>query len=257
MPTMRNAAMLLATMTGGCAPMVASAETPPLEGTAWTLSSLPGHDLGSSSAPTLRFEDGRASGSDGCNRYSMPFVVKGGRLDLSGPAMSTEMACAPEVMKRAAAYVAALQGSTGYRIRDGQLELLGDDGSVRLTLAARSQSLTGTSWRASGINNGKKAVASVVLGSEVTIAFGPDGRASGSAGCNSFTAGYEASAPQLKFTAPASTRKMCANAEVMRQEQAFLAALQTVATMRFEGDRLELRRADGALAVALMRDKGK
>jgi heat shock protein HslJ len=237
--------------------MTASAEKPTLEGTAWTLSSLPGHEPGSTSAPTLRFEDGRASGSDGCNRYAMPYALEGGRLDLSGPAMSTEMACAPEVMQRAAAYLAALRGSTGYRVKDGQLELLGEDGRVRLTLAAQSQTLAGTSWRASGINNGKGGVTSVVLGSEVTIAFGPDGRASGSAGCNSFTAGYETSALQVRFTAPASTRRMCASEEVMRQEQAFLAALPTVATMRIEGDRLELRRADGALAVVLTRDKGR
>jgi len=257
MPTMRTTALLLAATMAGCAPMTAISEMPALEGTAWTLTSLPGHELGSTSAPTLRFEDGRASGGDGCNRYSMPYALEGGRLDLSGPAMSTEMACPPEVMKRAAAYLAALRGSTGFRIEDGRLELLGADGKLRLTLAAQSQTLAGTSWRASGINNGRNAVVSVVLGSEVTIAFGADGRASGSAGCNSFTAGYEATAPQLTFTAPASTRKMCESADVMRQEQAFLAALPTVATMRFEGDRLELRRADGALALALMRDKGK
>jgi heat shock protein HslJ len=37
----------------------------------------------------------------------------------------------------------------------------------------------------------------------------------------------------------------------MEQEQQFLKALETVATMRMEGDRFELRTADGALAVTL------
>jgi heat shock protein HslJ len=39
----------------------------------------------------------------------------------------------------------------------------------------------------------------------------------------------------------------------MEQEQAFLQALTRVATMRMEGDRLELRAADGALMVAARR----
>jgi heat shock protein HslJ len=44
---------------------------------------------------------------------------------------------------------------------------------------------------------------------------------------------------------------MCAQPEgTMAQEAAFLAALQTAATQRREADRLELRTADGALAVS-------
>ena len=39
----------------------------------------------------------------------------------------------------------------------------------------------------------------------------------------------------------------------MAQEQAFLKALEPVATARVDGDRLELRTAAGALAVVLTR----
>jgi heat shock protein HslJ len=39
----------------------------------------------------------------------------------------------------------------------------------------------------------------------------------------------------------------------MEQERQFLAALTSVAALRHEGQRLELRRADGALAVILLR----
>jgi heat shock protein HslJ len=42
----------------------------------------------------------------------------------------------------------------------------------------------------------------------------------------------------------------------MEQEQAFLTALESVATMRFEADRLELRTQAGALAVTLSREPG-
>jgi heat shock protein HslJ len=51
---------------------------------------------------------------------------------------------------------------------------------------------------------------------------------------------------------------MCANPErVMEQEQQFLKALETVATAGFEGDRLELRTATGALAMTLTKEGGR
>jgi heat shock protein HslJ len=46
-------------------------------------------------------------------------------------------------------------------------------------------------------------------------------------------------------------------AGLMEQEQQFLKALQTVATARFEGDRLELRTADGAMAATLAKASGR
>ena len=51
------------------------------------------------------------------------------------------------------------------------------------------------------------------------------------------------------------TRRMCATPGVMEQERFFLKALETVATMRMEGDGLELRTKDGALAVGLLRSR--
>ena len=42
----------------------------------------------------------------------------------------------------------------------------------------------------------------------------------------------------------------------MEQEQAFLKALATARSARFEGDRLELRTEDGALAASFTRAAG-
>ena len=48
---------------------------------------------------------------------------------------------------------------------------------------------------------------------------------------------------------------MCAQpAGVMAQEQQILQALQSVATVRIEPSRVELRRADGVLAVSLVKN---
>ncbi len=63
--------------------------------------------------------------------------------------------------------------------------------------------------------------------SHLSITFGADGRAYGSAGCNHWFAGYTGVEGQLRFDPPGSTRKGCAPA-LMEQEQRFLAALAQV-----------------------------
>lgn len=254
--TTRAAGLLLAAASAALAAM-AFAETPALEGTAWLLSELPGRTLRGDPPATLRFEGGWAQGFDGCNRYSVRYTATGPAIELSTPGVSTQMACPPEVMDQATAYMAALQGARSYRVADSQLQVLDGDGRPLATFRPQSFELAGTAWRATGINNGKGAVASLVAGSTVTLAFGDDGRASGSAGCNNFTTRYEYAAPRLEFDQGATTRKMCAGEDLMAQEQAFLEALQTVATARIEGHRLELRRTDGALAASFLRDDRK
>lgn len=246
---------LVTIMLVGCSNVPSAAEAPTLEGTSWVLLSLAGLASIEGQPATVHFEGGTVQGSDGCNRYSAPYSVRGASIEVGARGVSTQMACAPEVMKRASAFTSALSASRSYRVRDGRLELLGSDGAVLAAFAAQLQTLVGTAWRATGINNGRGGVASPVSGSVVTMRFEVDGRLGGSAGCNRFNASYVATGPNLRITSPATTRKMC-EASLMEQEQAFLKALKSVATMRFEADRLELRTAAGALAVTLLREPG-
>jgi heat shock protein HslJ len=243
-------------LLAACGTMTRAAEAPSLDGTAWVLASLPGRTLVPGSSVTLQFADGRLSGSDGCNRYSGSYSVKGATFAVAPNLASTQMACDPGLMEQARAYVSALTGAESYRVSGDRLELLSASGATLATLAAQSQSLAGTSWHATGINNGKQAVSGLVKDSTVTLAFGADCVATGSAGCNSFRAPYTVHGAKVSFGQAVVTRKMCVQPEgVMQQEQVFLNALGTVATSRIEGDRLELRTATGALAVALSRDE--
>ena len=64
MITTRVPALLLAGFLAACSAMPsATSETPPLDGTAWILSALPGRTLADGQAVTLRFEGGRAQGA--------------------------------------------------------------------------------------------------------------------------------------------------------------------------------------------------
>lgn len=246
--------LLTAVLLAACSAMATAADSTSLDGTSWVLAGLPGRPLVAESSVTLQFADGRVSGSDGCNRYGGSYVAKGATLQLTSQLASTQMACEQEIMEQARVYLAALTGARAYRSTGDRLQLLGSDGATLATFSAVSQALAGTSWQATAINNGKQAVVGVMPGSTVTLGFGADGSARGSAGCNRYSAPYRTEGSKLTFGQAAVTRKSCADAAgVMEQEQQFLKALSTVATSRIEGDRLELRTAEGALAAILKR----
>jgi heat shock protein HslJ len=241
-----------------CAAMSPAGHAPELSGTAWVLSSLPGQSLLPDATVTARFEGGRVQGTDGCNRYASPYSAAGSTLQVGPRGPSTQMACPPAVMQQAEAFMSVLAGTRTYRIAAGQLQLLTADGTVLATLAAQSRALAGTSWRVTGYNNGKQAVVSVLTGTSLTMAFSANGKVGGSAGCNRYTAAYTSEGRKLTFGPAAATRMMCARPErVMEQEQQFLKALESVATAHFEGDRLELRTPEGALAATLKQDSGR
>ena len=179
----RSPALALAATTtvllAACGSVQPVADAPSLENTAWALSALPGQSLVAESAATLRFEGGRVSGTDGCNRYSGSYSARGAELKVSPQLASTRMACPPAADAQAKAFIAALTSAATYRIANEQLELLAADGAVLATLARQSETLAGTTWRITGINNGKQAVVSVLAGTAPTLAFAADGRASG------------------------------------------------------------------------------
>lgn len=123
--------------------------------------------------------------------------------------------------------------------------------------ASAPPSLPGTTWSATTLARDSGALAALVPGSKITLAFGADGRASGSAGCNRYFASYQAEGSKLTLKSGGSTRMMCGGDGVMAQEQAYLRALDTVATMRIEADRLELRTAAGAPVAAFRRERAE
>lgn len=123
--------------------------------------------------------------------------------------------------------------------------------------ASASPPLAGTTWSVTALARDVGALAALVPGSKITLAFGADGRASGAAGCNRYFASYQAEGSKLSLKGGGSTRMMCGGDGVMAQEQAYLRALDTVATMRIEANRLELRTATGAPVATFTRERGE
>jgi heat shock protein HslJ len=189
------------------------------------------------------------SGSAGCNNYSAAYEVNGGEMTI-GPAASTMMACQspPGIMEQEGLYLEALGLVAGYRIQGSKLELTNAEGKTKITYTeVEPTSLVGTTWVATHYNNGKGGVTTLLAGTEITAVFGEDGTVAGSASCNNYSAGYEVSGDSISIGPAATTRMMCSEPEgIMEQENAYLAALQSAATYRIEGERLEMWDSGGA-----------
>jgi heat shock protein HslJ len=106
---------------------------------AWTATSIRLPDAVSSPLPgteiTADFgDDGKLTGSSGCNTYSATYKTDGNKITISA-AGGTEMACdGPEgVMEQEQAYLSALPLAASYRVEGSTLSLLKADGTYVAT----------------------------------------------------------------------------------------------------------------------------
>jgi heat shock protein HslJ len=219
-----------------------------LADTAWILTALNGAEPLPDTTITAAFgEDGMVNGTNGCNRYGAAYEADGNNITITrGP--TTLMACPDPVTLQADEYMAALASAATYQIDGDTLTLSDADGNVAATFSAQPTGLAGTSWDVIAYNNGREAVVSVIIGTEITAAFGEDGNLTGNAGCNDYSVPYEADDDGNISIGPAvTTFKECSEPEgIMQQEQEYLAALETAATYRAEGDTMEMRTAEGS-----------
>ena len=110
---------------------------------------------------------------------------------------------------------------------------------------ASAPPLDGTSWTVTAIGG-----TATIAGHQPTIAFAGD-RAYGMASCNQFNAGFSQSGSTVKLSPGALTAMACTPEAVMTQEQAFTAALATVAGVRSAGTAAELLDTAGTVVLAL------
>ncbi|MCF7985629.1 MAG: META domain-containing protein [Thiohalocapsa sp.] len=238
-------AALAGTMSACATDTMNDAETT-LEGTQWRIETYRADGamqpiLGGENA-VVSFDDGRFSGSAGCNRLMGGYSIDGGTLKMTSQMASTMMACDPPLMEQERAVVDAISRAARYRIDGGRLEILDAGGEPLLTLAElRQASLTGTQWQLVSLNNGKQAIVSTLVGADVTLQFDADGRFSGQA-CNRYRGAYALNGNWLEIREPvATTRMMCPSPEgVMAQEAAYLDALTRVVRYEISGSGLTL-----------------
>ena len=219
-----------------------------LAGTSWQLTSLNGVDVLPNVRMTANFgEDGQVTGSGGCNNYFASYEVEGNDIAI-GPAGATMMACPAPISEQEAIFFAGLASAATYELQAEQLVLRDGDGKAVATFTAvRPVALAGTAWLVRSYNNGKQAVVSVIVGTELTAIFQSDGRLNGSAGCNNYNSSYQVDGDNISIGQTITTLMACVEPEgIMEQEEQYLTALQTAATYKIDGGRLEMRTAGGS-----------
>lgn len=225
-----------------------------LNHSSWFLETLSNQPVMPDILVTIKFQNGEINGIDCCNNYSTSYTVNGDKISVNKNIAVTLMACPEPIMQQSTVYFAALAQMDTYKIEGKQLTLFDASSQVLATFTIQNTELGGTAWIVTGYNNGKEAVVSVVIGSELTAQFSTDGKLVGSAGCNSYSTTYETTGSSIKTGATASTKKNCNDpAGVMEQETLYIKALESAASYRFNGNKLELHTADGALAVTFQK----
>ncbi len=129
-----------------------------------------------------------------------------------------------------------------------------DDQTASVTEAPVDNPLAGTRWRVTQLYDADQGeMVTVVQGSDVTMAFGANGKVNGSAGCNTYSASYTVSGSQLAITPPAGTGMVCDSPEgVMQQETVFKTLLTTVGGYAIEGNSLYLQAPDNTVIMELI-----
>ncbi|MBK9125005.1 MAG: META domain-containing protein [Chloroflexi bacterium] len=108
-----------------------------------------------------------------------------------------------------------------------------------LASAQDAPSLSDTAWTLVSIDG-----QAVLDGTEITLTFDEDGRAGGSAGCNSYGGEYTLDGDSLTFGSLFSTMMACEES-IMQQESAYLAALQSATGVEWANGQLVITYGEG------------
>jgi heat shock protein HslJ len=100
-------------------------------------------------------------------------------------------------------------------------------------------------WYLIAFNEGGSSL-SIKPGTQITAFFDTQGKVAGSAGCNQYTASYEATLNGLSIGAPATTKMSCGEpAGIMTQETVYLTTIQGASGYSISGNTLTVSDSGG------------
>ena len=138
----RGAIMLALALAAGCASKQSAELSAPSIVGLWQAQEVAGTAVPADVRITLSmYGDGRAVGRAGCNNYTTKYQRTGDTISF-GPAISTKMACAPELMSLEQSYLDTLTAATRVERRsDGTLVLTADNAAQLLFRRQEAASL--------------------------------------------------------------------------------------------------------------------
>jgi heat shock protein HslJ len=225
----------------------ASGGSAALEGADWVLVDVGELAPGASGTVTANFDAGTVTGRSACNQYRAPYEVDGDALTIGPEIAGTAMGCEPGPMAAEQAYQRRLVEVASYAIDGEELTLSDKAGAALLVYRASSGSDLEGAWEVTGFFSGT-AIESPRPGPTLTADFTAN-TVSGNGGCNRFNGAYTTDGDGITIGPLASTLMACADDTLTQQEQRYTAALEAAKTFSVAGDRLELFREDGGIAV--------
>ena len=197
-----------------------------------------------------RFTGGRVNGFAGCNDYAA-LVRASGRTLLISQVTSTQKACGDVEMTFESTFLTALHDSRFYGVRSDVLTIFAAGGEAVLVFDAAPKNPLLGPWDVDSFANAPGSQAVPISGTELTAVFSVT-NVGGNSGCNTYDGVYGTNGNIVKISRLATTRRACDD-DVMTQETAFLAALESAVQIERRGEALVLRDRNGDIAVAMTR----
>ena len=119
--------ILLAACGGGASPTPSPLG---LEGTTWTATLIGDAPPLADAAPTIRFENGQAGGTTGCNSYGGAYHVGGDEAFRVDSMLMTEMACDGPRGQQESVVIEILTKADRIESVNGELKISGPAGSI-------------------------------------------------------------------------------------------------------------------------------
>ena len=193
--------------------------------------------------------DSRLEGTTGCGRYFGAYTLDAERLGM-GIISKGPDPCDVATTEEAVAYSVALEAVSSWRAMDDAVELLDEDGTVRVVLARSEAAGLPGDWSATRYARANGEPAEPISERPILLIFDADGSLRGSTGCRSIEGLYTRQA-DLVVIAPVDTIGLPCEGEVRAQERRLLRIFESTVFWQRNGDRLVLADASGAPLLEL------
>ena len=181
---------------------------------------------------TFNSKEQSVSGKGACNLFNSTYKLSGDDLKINS-GMSTMMACDEATMQLESEFHNAMDQVAKISQKGNDVQLKDAKGKVIIQLNIPTAQdlwsfIDGKEWKLFMLENVGMDYGNTSITFNVK-----ENKVHGNSGCNNFFGSYTTSGDQITFKGMGSTRKMCADEEVMKNEAKFLSILSE-ATVRFD-----------------------
>ena len=226
-----------------------------INGIQWTLTYANGREVTSALAYIQFEEDGKFTGSTGCNRMFGNADLKGQRIAISGIGSTKKMCKLPEGSVGEAVFLKALERGSHFSRNGNTLTVSDQRGRTILRFKRRvklppveepSEGLTldNRKWVLESIKN--RRTFAPIKGAFINFDAAKRS-AGGDSSCNSFGGRYSVNGSRIRITDIVSTMRACIEDDRMNVEREFLNGLRTANRYEIKNDRLMLFRGQALL----------